>query len=101
MGHPMRRAGLLPDDLQEEERANASVSYAQLYGAATMNNTLVLGIFVALVVWKNIVWDFHAEVITIVVVTLCVGALSINQTIRMWKGVVILALYPLSFVLIF
>ena len=41
------------------------------------------------------------QVITIVVVTLCVGALSINQTIRMWKGVVILALYPLSLVLIF
>jgi len=86
---------------KKKKRANASVSYAQLYGAATMNNTLVLGIFVALVVWKNIVWDFHAEVITIVVVTLCVGALSINQTIRMWKGVVILALYPLSLVLIF
>ena len=32
----------------------------QLYGAATMNNTLCLGIFCALVYFKNLEWYYSA-----------------------------------------
>ena len=46
-----------------KKRKNASLTYGQTYGAATMNNTMVLGIFFTLVYAKvifEIICDFFA-----------------------------------------
>eukprot|EP00008_Paramoeba_atlantica_P006673 CAMPEP_0201480966 /NCGR_PEP_ID=MMETSP0151_2-20130828/5316_1 /ASSEMBLY_ACC=CAM_ASM_000257 /TAXON_ID=200890 /ORGANISM="Paramoeba atlantica, Strain 621/1 / CCAP 1560/9" /LENGTH=451 /DNA_ID=CAMNT_0047862967 /DNA_START=278 /DNA_END=1629 /DNA_ORIENTATION=+ len=39
-----------------KKRKNSSLTYSAIYGAATMNNTLCLGIFFALVYFRDLVW---------------------------------------------
>lgn len=41
-------------------KGNVVFSYWQLYGAATMNNTLGLGIFAALVYFRDLEWQYSA-----------------------------------------
>ena len=45
------------------------VSLAALEGAACMNNTFCLAIFMALVYFKGLAWKFSAETLTILVRT--------------------------------
>ena len=40
--------------------SNFSMCFMQLYGAATMNNTLGLGIFAALVYFRDLDWQYSA-----------------------------------------
>lgn len=49
--------------------SSLSDSFSQLYGAATMNNTLVLGVFYALIYFRGLSWTFSAETLTILCVT--------------------------------
>lgn len=86
----------------KKRKVNTTLVYGQLYGAATMNNTLVLGIFFALIFFRGLIWDFSAETITILVVTLAVGVIgSLTCTYRTWYGVPVLLLYPGALVLVF
>merc|ERR1719428_643236 len=43
-------------------------SLSTLLGAACMNNTFCLSIFLVLIVWKGLVWKFTAETISIVTI---------------------------------
>ena len=54
----------------KKRRRTISLTYSQLYGGITMNNTLVLGIFLALVHARGLTWDYSAEVATILAVVL-------------------------------
>lgn len=69
----------------------------QVYGAVTMNNTLVLGLFL-LVVWiQRLEWVYSSEVAVIVSATLAIGALGVSRnTFRAWLAVPALLLYPAS-----
>jgi hypothetical protein len=75
-------------------------SYAQLYGAATLNNTLCLGVFGLLIYLKQLQWKFTAEVIVIILVEVVVGIVAFKTTYKVIYGVVIGSLYILSIVLI-
>jgi len=78
-------------------KQNSSLTYSALYGAATMNNTLVLGIFYALICFRGLAWTFSAEVLSILFVTVCVGALAnFIKTLRLYWALVIVLLYPAS-----
>eukprot|EP01121_Diplochlamys_sp_Union-15-3_P012890 TRINITY_DN3925_c0_g1_i5.p1 TRINITY_DN3925_c0_g1~~TRINITY_DN3925_c0_g1_i5.p1 ORF type:complete len:360 (-),score=33.88 TRINITY_DN3925_c0_g1_i5:64-1143(-) len=86
----------------KKKKANTSMTYSQLYGAATMNNTLCLGIFFALVYFKELAWTFSAETLTIFLVTLIVGLTgSFLSNIKVIWGVFIIMLYPLSLVMVY
>lgn len=80
-----------------------------------MNNTMCLGIFLALVFFKGIVWEFSAEVLSILFVTVVVGTIgksllfirlewthyvkclgAARNVIPLWMGIIVAALYPLS-----
>ncbi len=74
--------------------------YAQLYGAATLNNTLCLGVFGLLIYLKQLQWKFTAEVIVIILVEVVVGIVAFRTTYKVIYGVVIASLYILSIVLI-
>lgn len=91
----------------KKQRKRYAVTYGQLYGAATMNNTLCLGIFVALVYIKNLPWNYSAEVLSIFVVNVIVGLIGLKQTLptcmsklffllHVGIGFVVLALYPFA-----
>eukprot|EP00731_Ephydatia_muelleri_P014631 Em0008g351a len=55
----------------------SSLTFSQLYGAATMNNTLCLGIFAALVYFRDLSWQFSAEVTVIILVEVAVGLMAV------------------------
>jgi hypothetical protein len=80
------------------------LTYSQLLGAATMNNTLGLGVFLMLVYGRSLAWAFSAEVLTILAVEIAVVALTLtnaNNVLPIWKAAVAGLLFPLSLVLVY
>lgn len=84
-----------------KKRRNTSVTFAQIYAACTMNNCLCLGIFFVMVWWKNLSFDYMAEVSAILLVTWTVGLCTCNQTtIPARITLSVLLLYPFSLILV-
>lgn len=77
-----------------------TISLTSLEGAAIMNNTFGLGIFLALVYFRELEWSFSAETISILFVEFCVvfAAWKQVQTLRM--GLMVLCLFPISIALV-
>jgi hypothetical protein len=68
-----------------------------VYGAVTMNNTLVLGLFLLVVYTQRLPWVYSSEVAAIVTATLIVGAVGVSRsTFRLWLAIPALLLYPAS-----
>lgn len=81
---------------------SASLTFSELYGAATMNNILCLSVFLALVYARGLVWDFSSEVLVILIVCIVMGALgSIRTTFPLWTSSIAFVLYPLSLALVY
>lgn len=76
---------------------NISLTFSQVYGAVTMNNTLCLGLFLLVVHARGLQWKFTSEVIVITGVTLLMGALGYSRTtFRTFWALPNLLLFPLS-----
>jgi len=76
---------------------NASVTFAQIYAACTMNNCLGLGVFLFMIWYKRLSWNYGAEVSSIILVTWFMAFVTCNETTIYTRMVVTsLALYPLS-----
>jgi len=84
-----------------KKKRNASVTFSQIYAACTMNNCLCLGVFMMMVWYKHLSWDYAAEVTSILVVTWVVGLCTLNDTtIPSWIAFAVIFLYPLSLALV-
>lgn len=80
-----------------KRRKNMSLTLAQIYGAVTLNNTLVLGLFLLVVHARGLPWVYSSEVTVIVAATLAIGALgSGRSTFPAWLALPVMALYPAS-----
>jgi Ca2+/Na+ antiporter len=77
-----------------------SLTFASLYGAASMNNTFGLAIFMGLVYFRKLKWAFSAEVISIMFVTFAVGINGLRRTVNMKQAVLVALLFPFSIVLV-
>jgi Ca2+/Na+ antiporter len=76
---------------------NASVTFAQIYAACTMNNCACLGIFFFLVWQKNLGWAYAAEATSIVAVSWAVAFVTMcDTTIKTAVGWAVVVLYPLT-----
>ncbi|XP_042948770.1 sodium/calcium exchanger NCL-like [Carya illinoinensis] len=85
-----------------DKRQTASLTYSELYGAATMNNVLCLSVFLALVYVRGLTWEFSSEVLVIVIVCLVVGGFASFRThFPLWTALVAFPLYPFSLALIY
>lgn len=71
-----------------------------LYGAATMNCTFCLAIFLGLVYGRGLSWDYTAEVSAILLVIWIVGIIGLKDTHNMKDALVIGMLFPISIVFI-
>lgn len=76
------------------------LTLSALYGAATMNNTFCLSIFMGLIYFRGLAWTYTAEVCGILVVIYAVGFIGLRQTIKMWQAAVVASLFPLSILFI-
>ncbi|BBM97136.1 hypothetical protein MPTK1_1g03300 [Marchantia polymorpha subsp. ruderalis] len=81
----------------KKKKKNISMTYSQIYGGVTMNNTMCLAIFLAVVYYRGLTWDFSSEVLVILVATVVIGVLaSVRVTFPFWMALIALALYPIS-----
>lgn len=77
-------------------------SLSTLEGAAIMNNTFCLGIFLVLIVWKGLAWQFSAETISIIAIQVVIGVIVLlKDTEKLFDGVLILLLYPLALLIVY
>ena len=80
-----------------KRKKNISLTYSQIYGAVTMNNTMCLGLFLVVMRARGLEWTFTSETITIVLVTFAVGILGASKkTLKTSYAVPVLLVYPLS-----
>jgi len=83
------------------KRENATVTYYQIFGACIVNNTLCLGIFMALVYFRELDWYYSAEVVAVLVVQLCIGLISYKKTFKVYLAVPVAFVYIMSLVLVY
>jgi len=77
-------------------------SLQTLIGAACMNNTFCLGIFLFLIYYQGLAWKFTAETLTIFLVQFLVFLIVIASKVQTMKtGVLIFLMYPVSLVFVF
>ncbi|XP_043689478.1 sodium/calcium exchanger NCL-like [Telopea speciosissima] len=85
-----------------KKQRSASLTFSEIYGAATMNNILCLAVFLALVYVRDLTWDFTSEVLVIVIVCLVMGIFgSLRTTFPIWTCSLAYFLYPFSLVLVY
>ena len=66
-----------------------------------MNCTMGLGIFLAVVYARQLVWDFSSEVLVICLVTILMGLLaSFRKIFPTWMAAIAFFLYPFSIALV-
>jgi len=85
---------------RKKTQKTITVALAALEGAACMNNTFCLAIFMALIYFKQLAWKFTAETCAILLIQLIVGVVAMSKTMTRLTGYLVLCLFPLSIVFI-
>ena len=84
----------------KKSRKTITVALAALEGAACMNNTFCLAIFMALIYFKQLAWKFSAETIAILAVECLIAGIAMCKTQRLWHALFALSLFPLSIAMV-
>ena len=84
----------------KKTRKTITVALTALEGAASMNNSFCLAIFMALIYFRGLAWQFSAETISIVLVQFVIGTLALKGHMTAFTGMVVLAMFPLSVVFV-
>jgi len=74
----------------------ATIGCESLIGAACMNNTFCLSIFLLLIFARKLAWRYSAETLSILFVELIMLIFAVRRTQRLLFGIFIILLYPLS-----
>lgn len=79
-----------------------TISLSTLLGAACMNNTFCLAIFLALVYVKGLCWTFSAETMSIILVEIWVGLFAMSSNVQtMRKALLVFLAYPASLIFVY
>lgn len=85
-----------------KKQRTLSLTFSEVYGGVTMNNTLCLAVFLALVYIRGLTWDFSSEVLVIFLVCIIMGLFTSFRTkFPLWTCFVAFLLYPLSLILVY
>ncbi|KAL6626951.1 hypothetical protein ACP70R_030677 [Stipagrostis hirtigluma subsp. patula] len=85
-----------------KKQRTCSLTFSEVYGGVTMNNTLCLGVFLALIYFRDLTWDFSSEVLIILLVCVVMALFtSFRTTFPLWTCLVAYALYPLSLIIVY
>mmetsp|Transcript_43007 Transcript_43007/g.104008 ORF Transcript_43007/g.104008 Transcript_43007/m.104008 type:complete len:557 (+) Transcript_43007:128-1798(+) len=84
----------------KKTRKTMTVSLSALEGAACMNNTFCLSIFMFLIYYRGLAWQFTAETISIVIVELIMAILVRSEVMTTLEALGVLMILPLSLVLV-
>ncbi len=80
----------------KKTRKTCTISLTSLEGAACMNNSFVLGIFLALLFFKGLKWEFSAETISILLIQLCMLFFAFKKVQTLFHAIAVFSLYPIS-----
>jgi len=78
----------------------ATIGCESLIGAACMNNTFCLSIFLLLIFARKLAWRYSAETLSILFVEVVMLFFAVKRTQRLLYGIFIILLYPLSILLV-
>jgi len=85
---------------KKKTRKTMTVSLSALEGAACMNNTFCLSIFMGLVYFRGLAWQYTAETASIVIVQFIIAYLVQKEVMTTKVALYILGLFPLSLVFV-
>ena len=80
----------------KKTRKSISVSFSALEGAACMNNTFCLSIFMGLIFFRGLAWEYTAETITIILVQIAIFVVTRYDRMSLFTGLLVLLMFPLS-----
>ncbi len=76
---------------------HVTISFAQLQGAACMNNTFCLGIFLILIFTNDdLTWEYSAETLGILLTELFMIFVSLRKTQTLLMTFIVFLIFPLS-----
>jgi Ca2+/Na+ antiporter len=78
-----------------------NISLGQLIGAANMNNTFCLGIFLALIAARPLKWTFTSETISIFFIELVMCYMATKTVHRLLDAAFVISLFPISIILVY
>ncbi|CAM9345556.1 unnamed protein product [Choristocarpus tenellus] len=77
-----------------------TISLSALQGAACMNNTFSLGVFMFLIFFRGLAWQYSAETTSILIVEAIMALISLRSTHRIIDAIIVLSLYPISLLVV-
>lgn len=80
----------------KKTRKTITVSLTALEGAASMNNTFCLSIFMALIYFRGLAWQYSAETISIILVQFGMGFMALKGKMSVFTAGFVMAVFPLS-----
>lgn len=81
---------------RKKTRKTMTVALSTLEGAACMNNTFCLSIFMGLIYFRGLAWQYTAETASIVIVQFIIAYMVQNDVMTSKDAFVVLSLFPLS-----
>lgn len=84
----------------KKTRKTMTVSLTALEGAAAMNNTFCLSIFMGLIYFRGLAWQYTAETISIVCVEFFMAWIVQRETLTTMQSLIIFCIFPMSLVLV-
>jgi Ca2+/H+ antiporter len=84
----------------KKTRKTITVSLTTLEGAASVNNTFCLSIFMGLIFFRGLAWQYTAETLTIILTQVLVGYFVQKPSLTFGGGLFILCIFPLSIALV-
>ncbi|ONK66749.1 uncharacterized protein A4U43_C06F11550 [Asparagus officinalis] len=85
-----------------KKQRTSSLTFSEIYGGVTMNNTLCLAVFLALVYARGLTWEFSSESLVILLVCIAMGLFtSFRTTFPLWTCMVPYLFYPLSLAIVY
>jgi len=85
---------------RKKTRKTMTVSLSALEGAACMNNTFCLSIFMGLIYFRGLAWQYTAETAAIVIVQFIIAYLVQSEVMTTKVGLWILLIFPLSLIFV-
>lgn len=85
----------------KKTRKTMTVSLSALEGAACMNNTFCLCIFMGLIYMRGLAWQYTAETASIVIVQFIMAVLVQKKVMTCGVALGVLMIFPLSLVFVF
>lgn len=85
----------------KKTRKTMTVSLSALEGAACMNNTFCLCIFMGLIYARGLAWQYTAETTSIVAVQFIMASLVQKKVMTAGVALLVLLIFPLSLVFVF